>query len=119
MAVFHFNSRFYLNSPNPPSAYAQHATSKDFISNTETALNLSSFWALNIITHKRLSCPFYNIYRIILVTVKNKVEMSHCHAGANEERSIAPTHSCPWHYMGMSGQCCAPAMLYTWERTPW
>jgi hypothetical protein len=39
------------------------------------------------------------------------------HADNKGEREYSPTHSSPQHYIGVSGQCHALAVLYPWERT--
>jgi hypothetical protein len=40
------------------------------------------------------------------------------HAGTKGGGHIAPTHSLPWHWMGISGQRFTSAVLYCGERTP-
>jgi hypothetical protein len=53
-----------------------------------------------------------------LVEVKQAVPLHTMEALGGRE-SIAPTHSRPWHKIGVSGQCHAPAALYPWGKDPW
>jgi hypothetical protein len=40
------------------------------------------------------------------------------HAGTKGGGHIAPTHSLPWHWIGISGQRFTSAVLYCGETTP-
>jgi len=60
--------------------------------------------------------PLHGIF-LLTIYIKVKVTLWHAYAGTDggSGGSIAPTHSQPWHYKGVSGQHHALVTL-PWER---
>jgi hypothetical protein len=55
---------------------------------------------------------FGNVWYIVGIAILQHTMAAHARGG------IAPTHSLPWHWMGVSGQRHASAELYHWEKDP-